>query len=81
MKLKYTKEEFPFLLVCDLKDRILSDSNLTDMEKLENIFELDKENIRKNDVRLFYAILGVLDANKKSRPISNEYFEGEMTYV
>ena len=78
---KYTKEQFPSLSVAELKDRVLCDSKLTDMEKQENIFELDKENIRKNDVRLFYAILGVLDANKKSRPISNEYFEREMTYV
>ena len=79
--LKYTKEQFPSLSVGELKDSVLCDSKLTDMEKLENIFELDKENIRKNDVRLFYAILGVLDANKKSRPISNEYFERKMTYV
>lgn len=66
--LKYTKEQFPSLSVGELKDRVLCDSKLTDMEKLENIFELDKENIRKNDVRLFYAILGALDARKKSVP-------------
>lgn len=69
--LKYTREKFPNMSVGTLKDAVLCDSKLTDMEKLENIFELDKENIRKNDVRLFYAILGVLDSNKKSVPMGD----------
>lgn len=49
--------------ISEQKSIILA-SKKTDMQKLKEIFDLDKENIRKNDVNLYYALLGVLDTAK-----------------
>lgn len=50
------------------RDDILASSKLTDMEKLQLMFDKDKEWLRKHNSYLYYAILAVLDANKKPDP-------------
>lgn len=47
------------------KQRILNDFRLTDMEKLREIFNISKDSLKENDVFLYYAILAVLDKEKK----------------
>ena len=54
------------------KQRILLDYRLTDMEKLRDIFAISQESLRANDVFLYYAILAVLDKEKK--PDVSGYF-------
>lgn len=52
---------------------ILASATLNDIQKLDKIFELKKDKIRSFDAYLYYAILGVLDANKV--PSSGDYFK------
>ena len=58
----------------DFKDAVMCDGTMSDMEKLENIFEASKEDLKKNDAQLYYAILAVLDGAKKSVPMG-DYFK------
>ena len=67
MSMVYNKEE--------LKDMIMSDANLSDMEKLHDIFSIDKEKIKKQFPQLYCAILVVLDKEKK--PYASYYFAEE----
>ena len=55
-----------------LKQAIMSNGKLTDMEKLQAVFDISKGNLQKQDPQLYYAILAVLDANKK--PDGGTYF-------
>lgn len=48
-----------------MKDKIMANAKLTDMEKLEQIFDIDKENLKKQFPELYYTILAVLDNEKK----------------
>lgn len=48
-----------------MKDKIMASAKLTDMEKLKQIFDIDKENLKKQFPELYYAILAVLDKEKK----------------
>lgn len=57
----------------DMERMVLSNGTMSDIEKLKNIFELRKNDIRNYDVNLYYAILGVLDSNKKPDP--GNYFD------
>lgn len=43
-------------------------SNMTDMEKLSEIFNIDKEEVKEQFPQLYYAILAVLDKEKKPDP-------------
>ena len=53
---------------------ILASSNLTDDEKLLGIFELYKEDIRKDNVNLYYALLAWRDAhNLNDNPWRRKY--------
>lgn len=54
------------------KSKILNDRNLSDMEKLRLIFDIEKNELRERDVFLYYAILAVLDKDKK--PDASNYF-------
>ena len=54
------------------KSRILWDKDLTDMEKLKEIFDISKHSLKEHDVYLYYAILAVLDKEKK--PDASGYF-------
>ena len=54
------------------KSRILWDKDLTDMEKLQEVFDISKNSLREYDVYLYYAILAVLDKEKK--PDASGYF-------
>ena len=45
----------------DLRQMILSDGSLNDMEKLANYFENFKDEIRQKDTSLYYLLLGVFD--------------------
>jgi hypothetical protein len=54
------------------KSRILWDNDLTDMEKLKDIFDISKDYLKETDVYLYYAILAVLDNEKK--PDASGYF-------
>lgn len=47
-----------------LKQHILLDSRLNDMQKLKHVFDLSKDKLKKNDPRLYYAILAVLHSAK-----------------
>lgn len=55
-----------------MKDRIMANANMTDMEKLRQVFNIDKENLKKHFPQLYYAILAVLDKEKK--PDASGYF-------
>lgn len=55
-----------------MKDMIMASAKLTDMEKLKQIFDIDKENLKKQFPELYYAILAVLDKEKKID--TSEYF-------
>lgn len=60
----------------DLKHMIMSDSKMSDMEKLHDIFSLDKEELKKQFPQLYYAILAILDKEKK--PDASSYFAEEV---
>ena len=60
----------------DLKHMIMSDAKMSDMEKLHDIFSLDKEELKKQFPQLYYAILAVLDKEKK--PDASSYFAEEV---
>ena len=60
----------------DLKHMIMSDAKMSDMEKLHDIFSLDKEELKKKFPQLYYAILAVLDKEKK--PDASSYFDEEV---
>lgn len=45
------------------KQSILA-SNLNDMQKLKRIFDLSKEDLKKHNPQLYYAILGVIHSTK-----------------
>lgn len=49
-----------------MKDKIMANAKLTDMEKLKQIFDIDKENLKKQFPELYYTILAVLDKEKKA---------------
>ena len=55
-----------------MKDMIMANAKLTDMEKLQKVFDIDKENLKKQFPQLYYAILAVLDKEKKIG--ANGYF-------
>lgn len=54
------------------KQSILMDNTLTDMEKLNKVFDISKDSLREYDSQLYYAILAVLDKEKK--PDASGYF-------
>jgi hypothetical protein len=62
-------------VVSDYKDIVMSNSSMTDMEKLCAVFSADKEELRKHFPQLYYAILAVLDSQKK--PDATSYFNKE----
>lgn len=49
-----------------LKQMIMEDVEMTDMEKLHDVFCVDKDKLKGKFPQLYYAILGVLDKEKKS---------------
>lgn len=51
-----------------LKQLIISDTEMSDMEKLHDIFAVDKEELKKKFPQLYYVILAVLDKEKKPDP-------------
>lgn len=55
------------------KEGVMCDDALSDMEKLQKIFDVSKDKLKANDPQLYYAILAVLDANKKPSP--ETYFD------
>lgn len=54
------------------KRSILANSKLTDMEKLRKVFDISKDSLKEYDSQLYYAILAVLDGEKK--PDASGYF-------
>lgn len=48
----------------EFKDAVLCDSTLSDMDKLRLIFSVSKDDLKRTNVQLYYAILAVLDKNK-----------------
>ena len=54
------------------KQIILTNRKLTDMEKLMKIFDISKDSLKEYDSQLYYAILAVLDKEKK--PDTSGYF-------
>ena len=60
-----------------LKDLIMSDSKMSDMEKLRDIFSIDKEELKKKKFpQIYYAVLAILDKEKK--PGVSSYFAEDM---
>ena len=51
--------------VNDYKNAVMSSATMTDMEKLNEIFSINKEDVKKQFPQLYYAILAVLDNKKK----------------
>lgn len=56
----------------DYKNAVMCSATMTDMEKLNEIFNINKDDVKKQFPQLYYAILAVLDKEKK--PCSNEYW-------
>ena len=56
----------------DYKNAVMCSSTMTDMEKLNEIFNINKEDVKKQFPQLYYAILAVLDKEKK--PCASEYW-------
>lgn len=46
------------------KLKVMSDPNLNDMQKLKRVFDVSKEELKKHDPQLYYAILGVIHSSK-----------------
>lgn len=57
------------------KRNALKSDSLTNKEKLQVIFDIDKNELKKQFPELYYAILAVLDEDKLS--YSGTYFEKE----
>ena len=57
----------------NFKDVVMRNSTMTDMEKLCDVFSVDKEKVKKQFPQLYYAILAVIDNEKKPMPTS--YFD------
>ena len=55
-----------------VKDLIIKDKYMTDMEKLIEIFNIDKIELKKQFPELYYTILAVIDKEKK--PDATNYF-------
>ena len=60
------------MTIGEQKQYILASSSMTDMEKLAKIFELCKKDLKGQEPELYYAILAVLDKEKK--PDASEYW-------
>ena len=58
--------------VNDYKNAVMCSATMTDMEKLNEIFNINKEDVKKQFPQLYYAILAVLDKEKK--PCVSEYW-------
>ena len=58
--------------VNDYKNAVMCNATMTDMEKLNEIFNINKEDVKKQFPQLYYAILAVLDKEKK--PCVSEYW-------
>ena len=56
----------------DYKNAVMCSATMTDMEKLNEIFNINKEDVKKQFPQLYYAILAVLDKEKK--PCASEYW-------
>ena len=56
----------------DYKNAVMNSATMTDMEKLNETFSIHKEDIKKRYPQLYYAILAVLDKEKK--PDVSGYF-------
>lgn len=56
----------------DHKNAVMCSATMTDMEKLNEIFNINKEDVKKQFPQLYYAILAVLDKEKK--PDASGYF-------
>lgn len=54
------------------KNAVMCSASMTDMEKLNEIFNINKEDVKKQFPQLYYAILAVLDNEKK--PDASGYF-------
>lgn len=46
------------------KEEIMRNGTLSDIQKLQNVFDISKDQLKRNDPQLYYAILGVLDHAK-----------------
>lgn len=53
------------------KETILNNAKMTDMEKLESIFCLEKAELKQQFPELYYVILAVIYGNKKPAPMSS----------
>ena len=58
--------------VNDHKNAVMCSATMTDMEKLNEIFNINKEDVKKQFPQLYYAILAVLDKEKK--PCVSDYW-------
>jgi hypothetical protein len=47
------------------KEEIMRNGALSDMQKLQRVFDVSKDKLKGNDPQLYYAILGVLDHTKR----------------
>ena len=56
----------------EYKNAVMCSTTMTDMEKLNEIFNINKEDVKKQFPQLYYAILAVLDKEKK--PCASEYW-------
>lgn len=67
-----TKNHDYYVNQCTKRNTLKSDF-LTNKEKLQAIFDIDKEALKKQFPELYYCILAVLDEDKISAP--GDYFK------
>lgn len=67
-----TKNHDYYVNQCTKRNTLKSDF-LTNKEKLQAIFDIDKEALKKQFPELYYCILAVLDEDKISTP--GDYFK------
>lgn len=57
------------------KRKIMNMKSLSDKQRLQAIFDIDKEDLKKEFPELYYCILAVLDEDKISTP--GDYFKSD----
>lgn len=57
------------------KNEVMRNGTLSDMQKLQMVFDTSKEKLKGNDPQLYYAIIGVLDHEKCGAKQTKSYFE------
>lgn len=70
-----TLRDHSFYIDQSTKRTVMKSGEFTNKQKLQAIFDIDKENLKKEFPELYYCILAVLDEDKISTP--GDYFKSD----